>query len=184
LNTFEESLLRQSVFGELVATAWRSMPTDSLRNHLELSMNSLVGLADPAEQRLVLAHLLMPHTPFLWGAGGAELPAPAWWPSVQLFESVTEKIGISHTGYADGLRDQIEVVNRRVVDAVDAIVERDPRAVIVVFSDHGARYAEAAEKTEWHRSFLAARTPEHPQLFEIEPTPTAILRRILEAYGS
>jgi hypothetical protein len=38
------------------------------------------------------------------------------------------------------------------------------------------------DSEEVHRSFLAARTPEHPGLFKEEPHPYAILRLLDEAY--
>jgi hypothetical protein len=65
---------------------------------------------------------------------------------------------------------------------VDGISARDPEGVIVLFSDHGARYSLEMQETEWPRSFLAARTPGHPNLFASEPTPTNILRTLLPTY--
>ena len=55
-------------------------------------------------------------------------------------------------------------------------------AVVVLFSDHGARYSLDLRQTEWYHSFLAARTPDHPDLFASEPVPTAILRTLLPIY--
>jgi hypothetical protein len=57
-----------------------------------------------------------------------------------------------------------------------------PNGVIVLFSDHGARYSLEMQETEWPRSFLAARTPGHPDLFGEQPAPTILLRRLLETY--
>jgi hypothetical protein len=65
---------------------------------------------------------------------------------------------------------------------VDEIVARVPRAVVVLFSDHGSRYSLDLKTTEWYHSFLAARTPDHPKLFASEPVPTAILRTLLPIY--
>jgi hypothetical protein len=54
--------------------------------------------------------------------------------------------------------------------------------VIVLFSDHGARYSLEMQETEWPRSFLAARTPDHPNLFGESPAPTILLRTLLDTY--
>ena len=65
---------------------------------------------------------------------------------------------------------------------IDEIVERDPDAVVVLFSDHGSRYSLALQDTEWYHSFLAARTPGHALLFADDPKPTAILRMLIPIY--
>lgn len=74
-------------------------------------------------------------------------------------------------------QDRVEPLNPRLLEAVDSILERKPEATIVLFSDHGARYS-LADPDEWHRSFLAARTPEHPALFADRPTPAGLLERL------
>ena len=51
--------------------------------------------------------------------------------------------------------------------------------MVVLFSDHGSRYSLDLKQTEWYHSFLAARTPGHPQLFASDPKPTNILRTLL-----
>ena len=56
---------------------------------------------------------------------------------------------------------------------------RDPEATIVFFSDHGGRIS-AKDLDEWHRSFLLARTPGHPQLFGDSPQAHELLG-VLEA---
>ena len=71
-------------------------------------------------------------------------------------------------------------MNIRVLAALDRILEEHSDAVIVLFSDHGGRYRAGDE--EAHRSFLAARTPGHPRLFEADPHPHAVLEMVREAY--
>ena len=65
---------------------------------------------------------------------------------------------------------------------VDAIIAKDPGAVIVLFSDHGSRYSLALKLTEWYHSFLAARTPGHPDLFAADPRPVNLLRTLIPTY--
>ena len=182
INTLEEYMLAESVFGPIVKAFLPYLPTDSLRDHFEASVASLLSLVDPDAHRLVLAHFFQPHLPFLWDADGNPLPAPSFWPQVKLLAGQIEVMGITLPEYAASMQAELTTLNRRLLAMVDEIVARDPGAVIVLFSDHGARYSLALEDTEWYRSFLAARTPGHPDLFASEPTPTALLRTLLPLY--
>ena len=104
----------------------------------------------------------------------------ACWPSCNIFDVSNAKLRISRAEWVDQMAVQLDAVNARVLAAVDAILADHPNAVIVLFSDHGGRID--VESEEVHRSFLAARTPDHPGLFEREPHPHAILRLISEGY--
>lgn len=182
INTLEEYMLGESLLGPAVALLWPSLPTDTLRAHFEASVESLTSLADPDAHRLVLAHLFQPHLPFLWDAEGNPLPAPSFWPRVNLYAAQIETMGMSLPDYAASMQGDLETLNPKLLAMVDEIVARDPGAVIVLFSDHGARYSLDLKQTEWYRSFLAARTPGHPDLFASDPKPTAIMRTLLPAY--
>jgi hypothetical protein len=182
INNFEERLLGRSLFAPLFVAIWPYFVMDSVRGHLESSLDSLQGLADPGGRQLIFAHLLAPHTPFLWDSGGRTEPIPSYWPEVQLFESVSETLGLSTTEYAQGLRGHLDEVNRRLLHVLSSLAEADPDAAIVVFSDHGSRHSLAGEDDEWHRTFLAARTPEHERLFGANPKPAMLLRRLLDTY--
>lgn len=182
INTLEEYMLGESLLGPAVALLWPSLPTDTLRAHFEASVESLTSLVDPDAHRLVLAHLFQPHLPFLWDAKGDPLPAPSFWPRVNLYAAQIETMGMSLPDYAASMQGDLETLNPKLLAMVDEIVARDPGAVIVLFSDHGARYSLDLKQTEWYHSFLAARTPGHPDLFASDPKPTAILRTLLPAY--
>jgi hypothetical protein len=80
------------------------------------------------------------------------------------------------------MKGDLATLNPKLLAMVDEIVARDPGAVVVLFSDHGSRYSLDLKTTEWYHSFLAARTPDHPNLFASEPIPTAILRTLLPIY--
>jgi len=182
INTFEDNMLIESAFGQLVKAFLPYLPTDSLRAHFEESVDSLVSLADPDAHRLVLAHLFQPHLPFLWDAAGDPVPVPDSWPRENIFAAQVETMGMALDDYAASMEDDLATLNVKLLAMLDQIVARDPGAVVVLFSDHGARYSLDLRQTEWYRSFLAARTPEHPGLFASEPAPTAILRSLLATY--
>jgi hypothetical protein len=182
MNTFEDNMLIESVFGQLVKAFLPHLPTDSLRTHFEGSVDSLISLVDPDAHRLVLAHLFQPHLPFLWDADGDPVPVPNYWPRLNIFAAQIETMGMDLADYSTAMRGDLATLNPRLLAMVDEIIERDPEAVVVLFSDHGARYSLALKQTEWYHSFLAARTPGHPDLFASDPVPTAILRTLLPIY--
>jgi hypothetical protein len=182
MNTLEEFMLARSALAPLVKLVVPTWPTDSLRDHFQASLDSLVSLADPQAHRLVLAHVFEPHLPFLWDADGSPQPVPDFWPVQSLFVWQIEHVGMSVEEFGELQTGDIAHVNERVLAAVDEISERDPNGVIVLFSDHGARYSLEMQETEWPRSFLAARTPDQPNLFVDDPSPTNILRTLLDTY--
>ena len=182
INTFEDNMLTESVFGQLVKAFLPYLPTDSLRAHFEGSVDSLISLADPGGHRLVLAHLFQPHLPFLWGADGDPVPVPSFWPRENIFAAQIETMRMDLADYSAAMKGDLATLNPKLLAMIDEIVRRDPDGVIVLFSDHGSRYSLALRETEWYHSFLAARTPGHPDLFASEPVPTAILRTLLPIY--
>jgi hypothetical protein len=171
LNDFEIRLIGASLIGKFARDLAAPLIADSLRSHFERSLE--LWAESPSER--TFAHVLAPHPPFIYADG----ISPCW-PSCNIFDVSTDKLGISRGEWADQMSIQLEAVNSRVLTATDAILREHPDAAIVLFSDHGGRIDMDSE--EVHRSFLAARTPEHPGLFKEEPHPYAILRLLDEAY--
>jgi hypothetical protein len=182
VNTFEDNMLAESVFGPIVKAALPYLLTDSLRAHFEGSVDSLVSLVDPDAHRLVLAHLFQPHLPFLWGADGKPTKVPFFWPGVNIFAAQIETMGMTLPDYSAAMKGDLATLNPKLLAMVDAIVAKDPGAVVVLFSDHGSRYSLALKQTEWYHSFLAARTPGHAGLFAADPKPVNILRTLIPVY--
>jgi hypothetical protein len=182
VNTFEDNMLAESVLGPIVESLLPDLLTDSLRQHFEQSVASLISLVDPNAHRLVLAHLFQPHLPFLWDADGDPTDVPDFWPEENIFSAQIETMGMSLADYSAAMKGDLATLNPKLLAMVDQIVARDPAAVIVLFSDHGSRYSLALRETEWYDSFLAARTPGHVGLFTDDPRPTAILRTLLPTY--
>jgi hypothetical protein len=181
MNDLEEYMLATSALGPVVAAVWPTLPTDSQRAHLDASLDSVVSLADPNTHRLVLAHLFGAHLPFQWDEE-RPLPVESFWPAISMFVWQLEDVPMTLDEYAERQRGNLANLNQKLLATVDEIVERDPEAVIVLFSDHGARYAFEFEDTEWYRNFTAARTPGHPDLLGDQPSPTDLLRTLLRTY--
>ena len=179
LNDFEVFLLGQSLAGH-VGTEWTgNLVMEGFRQNLSRGIAAI----ESSEARRVFAHLMSPHPPFLYDADGDPKPALDCWPtSCVLLDSTIEKLGISREAWAEAMSEQVAVLNARLLRAIDVLLAADPETVIVLFSDHGGRRA-SDESDEWHRSFLAARTPGFPDLFRASPGPADILRQIDQTYG-
>jgi hypothetical protein len=182
VNTFEDNMLAESALAPIVKTFLPYLLTDSLRDHFTGSVASLISLVDPNAHRLVLAHLFQPHLPFLWNADGTPTKVPSFWPGVNIFAAQIETMGMSLADYSASMKGDLATVNPKFLAMVDAIIAKDPGAVIVLFSDHGSRYSLALKLTEWYHSFLAARTPGHPGLFAADPRPVNLLRTLIPTY--
>jgi hypothetical protein len=181
VNSLEDWLLRRSVFGHVIRVVAPYAVTDSLRSHLQGSLRELSDLAQPDGNRLVLAHIMAPHLPLLYDAEGSPLPAPPYWPEVMIFASTVEEMGIELDYVRAGYSGHLLTINEMVLTTVEQLVADDPDGVVVLFSDHGARFSYA-QPEEWTLSFLAARTPGQRQLFADEPAPHAILCRLIVYY--
>lgn len=168
INDFEIGLL-----GDW-ATRWLpvgDLVMGGLRARLEESLTVLSQTDEPR----VFAHLLAPHPPFLYSADGSPLNAPDCWPErCNILDPDAGRQGVSLRDWTGGMAGTLDYLNRRLLESIDSILERRPGSTIVLFSDHGGRYSEA-EPEEWHRTFLAARTPQQPGQFLIAPRPDHVL---------
>ena len=171
MNDFEAYLLGRS----LLAHASAGIVADGLRAEIA---EGLFVLASTEETR-VFAHILSPHPPFLYTEESESLPR--CWPRCQVFDNAMESLDVTREQWSAGMQDTLEFLNVGLLDAVDDILDRHDDAVIVLFSDHGARYSYD-DPEEWHRSFLIARTPGHPGLLADQPKADAILRIVIDAY--
>lgn len=155
---FEEAMLQRSVLAPVAG--------DFLMEGLRRQLDRNLDLLAETDERRLFAHLLAPHIPYLY-QGDCPAPPPTCWPKCGLFDlRVIESPGPKIDGY-------LRWLNVRLVESIDQIVADHPDAEIVLFSDHGARVD--LNTAEWHRTFLAARTPTRPNLFAESPHPRSIL---------
>lgn len=127
------------------------------------ALDTLQRIARPsAAPRFVVAHVFAPHPPFVFGPNGeeveSEMPFGHWDGSHYIDQ------GGSKTGYRQGYAGQLAYLNRHLLRTVDAIVEQNPQAVVVLQGDHGPKSEldqNSREKTNLRESFsifLAAKT--------------------------
>lgn len=144
LNSFEAMYL-SSTIGRILVDI-RSFTPDWLATfldyayteHRERALFILEQLEQvPALQiggpKFVMAHLLAPHPPFVFGPNGEVITQR------ETFSLVDDILMQDREDYIAGYRDQVRYVNQRVLHLVDVILERsEKQPVIILQGDHGA----------------------------------------------
>lgn len=147
-NPFEAKLMARTIVGPYVG----DILMDGLRYELDRALDILAS----TDRRHVFAHIMAPHHPILYNADGTPYRSSC-------YAACPPEWELGATG------GYIQWLNGRILEVVDAILERRPDAEIVLFSDHGGRF-DPADQEEWHRVFLASR----PALFEGHPHPDVV----------
>lgn len=184
LTGFEVALISTSpwtaLFGEQVGGAL-------LEAHRDTTVTALEHLSDLAEgvdaaPQFVFTHVESPHPPFAlqWGNGPADVQ-DCFPVLCSLWAPATEQLGISFDEYRALLARELTVLNGLVIQAVQRVVNADPEAVVVVFSDHGIRYSYD-DRGEHLEILFAARTPGATGLYPADAHPVNLLRVFLAEY--
>ena len=162
-------------------TPLRALPLDrwtfeAHRRKIEQEFHHLQAAAARHGPKLVFAHLISPHPPFVFTADGRPRPGDS---RMFTFEDGSHFRG-PREDYIAGYRDQAQFVANRILSAIDTILNHPgPSPVIVLHGDHGPgamwnwENVEQADTRERLGIFSAYRFPgnERPAL---EPTITPI----------
>jgi hypothetical protein len=179
---FEFELMQQGALHGILPDLQASWLIGQHRDRILTTFDQLGALANERTDhpRFVFAHILSPHPPIAFGPNGE--PVDGW-------PCFPDKCGIFFPGQSLGevalsaTRDQVEFIDRKVVETANLIMSRSERPpVIVFFSDHGYRL-DQTDADENLRSFLVAFTPGHPGTLPDDVTPINIIPRILNAYS-
>jgi hypothetical protein len=183
MTMFEEQLLRYTTLGAWIIGTWPELVAEQHRRGVLDTTAAFGALAREAgAPTFALAHVFSPHTPFVFNADGSPRPPLGCYPrSCGLTTPELARLGISADEYADGLTAQVTYLNDVLVEEIDRLLEADPDAVVILFSDHGARY-EDGPADEHFRTFLAARTPGQAGLFGDDVSPIDVFPRLFQAY--
>lgn len=181
LTDFEIGLITRSSLSELAPKFVRQWVTGWYRDALQADLESInSALAEPRDRPMfLLAHLLVPHPPLVFGPSDAGQPVFECFPATCEFWDSGWRLG------ADGLRpllqDQLQFVNEEVLRFVRMPPVDDRPTVMIVMSDHGYRFGPN-DPNESVRNLFAARTPGHRGLFPNDVTPVNLFPRLLGAY--
>jgi hypothetical protein len=136
-------------------------------------------------RKFVFVHIVAPHSPPLFDAAGQPLDVPGF---ALAYRDVLEISQYGFNGYVRRLQGELQFVNERTLQVVDAVVKADPGAVVVVFSDHGSgapsREPGAVDPYADLRTanLLAVRSPGHVGIIDDRSTLANLLPRLLRAY--
>lgn len=132
--------------GEVARTLLDRTPLREIRSEVPPDSGRMVREAqatmDPDGSEFVFAHVLNPHWPY-WSDDGCN------------YRSMP--VGGEFDG--DRYLHELRCLNQRVLDAVDAITEADPEAIVIIQSDHGSRLLSSAtmKYEDWTPAALAER---------------------------
>jgi hypothetical protein len=130
LNSFQNELINTTPLTLLSKIQYRLH-----RERILYTLDHLVDAARVSSPIFVIAHVIAPHPPFVFGANGEprqpDLP-------FTLMDGTHFMMGSTKEEYTTGYRDQLAFITARLLDAVDQILLRSPEPPIIVLqSDHG-----------------------------------------------
>ena len=127
--------------------------------HRERILYTFEHIADASEidgPTFVFAHILAPHPPFVFGRHGEEID-PEYQFVLADGSHLVGNRGFTREEYIHGYREQLLFINTKVTAAVDAILSRSDRPVVIVLQgDHGPGSMldwESAERSNLEERF-------------------------------
>jgi hypothetical protein len=162
---------------------------DQRRRLVSGAFTNIERLAPASEApRFVIVHVLAPHPPFVFGAGG-EAVRPRGGFSIEDGSHFVANHGAD--AYRAGYRDQALFIGERLLQAVDRLIEEQPGAVVVVASDHGPKMGldqESLDGTDVNECFpilLAVWGPDSvTERLHASSTPVNLFRAVLSGLFS
>jgi hypothetical protein len=178
LTSFEMDLMTASLIGRVAPGVVMPILVDQVQSHVEAQIQAFgeSPRSRSADHQLVLAHVVSPHPPLVFGPGGGAYLSDCM-PSCGFWSTRPGDAGLTHAEYLRLFRAQLQHVNELTIEAVRSVVQADPTAVVIVMSDHGARHSDDAD--ERFKSLFAARVPGHHQVFPNDVAPVNVFRRLL-----
>jgi hypothetical protein len=111
------------------------MPYDTHRRHILFAFEKLQEVPAMDGSYLVYAHIIAPHPPFVFDERGGVIPHDA---PFTLNDANYYMRDHSRKSYLAGYRRQIQYINTRVLETVDAILSKSETPPIVILQgDHG-----------------------------------------------
>ena len=186
----EQYGLSETELAAISLTPLRSLPLDrwtydAHRRKVEASFRHLASAANERGPKLVFAHVLSPHPPFVFGPRGDRGPNPSHFFS---FQDGNHYPG-SRAEYIAGYRDQATFVAGHVLELIDAILRQPgPSPVIVLHGDHGPGAMwnwddlDAANARERMDIFFAYHFPGEPRALPSNISPANGVRMLSNRY--
>lgn len=128
---------------------------DERREHLQRAFRDLASLATPSSSpRFVVAHILAPHPPFVFGPGGENITNMGEFS----FADGSHYIGTlgSAEEYRRNFAGQAEYISRQVLRTLDRLLASKQKPIIILQGDHGSKlhlHQESLEQTDLQEVF-------------------------------
>lgn len=187
LNDFETHLLRATFTGNLIERVHPQYFVHQQRSRIDSVFDAVIEVssANSVRPRFVFAHVPAPHPPISVTADGGYAQ---WSDADSFFGITTSQMGISVDEYERRFLGQLRYVNRRALEVVDAIVEADEDAIVVVMSDHGPGNPgdgldlDEVDALARLSNLLAIRHPGRDALLPDDASPVNLLPALFNAY--
>jgi hypothetical protein len=178
LNNLEFHLVQRSIAFDVLQWLAPNYLGDQLRGR---TLDALSAVRQLGEEdgggRFILAHLMVPHPPFVFDEVGDPVPLLDCMPACSIWDTP-----ISEDHYARLYRQQTAYTHQLVLDSIEQVLaasEQPP--IVIVMSDHGAR-AFPDDPQEQLRNFFAAYTPDAPSMFADDTMLSEVFPRVLAEY--
>lgn len=185
LGLFESQVLLRSPLGNV---PWHRLQHSLYRSHLLETLASLEAYKPQGRPRLLLAHLMLPHVPFVLGAGGHHLTPDRTFSFAEgrFWEGTSEE-------YRDGYAAQTKFTVARAIAIAERLIETAQdagrRAIVILHGDHGPRGPAQGsigpfDADEVFPVFLAIRVPQSDSQLETRSVGSLVnlYRVILSSY--
>ena len=182
-NEFEIALLRSTAAWDLLGLTGWDLVGDQQRARVHDNLGQLRAIAaDMGDQpTFAFVHVPVPHAPIVFDAQGGPVPVDLRTPYDYGTGLVDSEL--IRTRY----RDQLQYLDRSFIEALDDALALLPKdAVVVVFSDHGARSrldaTDDLRLQEAVDNLLAIRAPGRTGLLPDDATLINVLPAVFDAY--
>ncbi len=141
LNLFEHFLVSRTFLHRLFRHLSFSSPYTVHRERVKNTLSSLPEHASSTVPKFILAHMVVPHEPFVFGENGEDVSPedlPFSWSRISNEDSLPQEPGMVRPDYARKYRAQAIYVSKLVADAVEKILNRSQNPpIIIIQGDHG-----------------------------------------------
>jgi hypothetical protein len=172
----ETVLLGRTLLGRVVDWVAPDLLYNEQRERSLQAVAAVETLALDSTRQFVFAHLMLPHSPYVFGPNGEPLPQPDCLPVCTIFHAPPGEESLRL------YRDQLSFTNTLMLEMVDTIRSGGADPVIVLMSDHGSRLFVTEHPEEFLLNFFASATPGRPGLFPDDATPVNLFPRLFRAY--
>jgi hypothetical protein len=174
LTEFETMFIQTTLARHLKDLGWLdpdAIMGQNFRDRFNFIFNSMHYLAHLPGPKLAYIHVISPHPPFVFDAGGNPTYPPDFWNAQRMYPSDL---------YAKGYKNQLTYLNKKVLEAVDTLIsESKTPPVIILQGDHGP-WLQPNNKRMWILN--AYYLPGHNGELYPKITPVNSFRLVFDAY--